>query len=142
MGNVKSAGSRNGTNLSVIDAQDRAAERASAEPRRRTTGHPHYREIVPTPYGCLQSRTAPPCEVKFINTSGVTLRVNWVNFEGHRVLYSLLPGDGHCCKLSTFNNHPWILEKETGDIFAVYIGAAPCPGAMRDSCLRTCPIIC
>lgn len=72
----------------------------------------------------IRSSASAPCIVQFANRSEVPLKVNWLNFEGNKVLYTTL-ATGSMYHQRTFTAHPWVLEGESGDFYAIYVGAPP-----------------
>lgn len=76
-------------------------------------------------FGNLRSghpQPACPCTVRFMNLAGTPLKVKWVTFKGELKQYaSIAHGAQH--KQATHKTHAWILEDESGVVFAIYVGA-------------------
>jgi len=68
----------------------------------------------------LRSRySTAPTEITFINDTGGTVRLYWINFEGERQLYAQLP-TGQRVRQLTFVTHPWVVVDSEGRCLGVY----------------------
>lgn len=71
----------------------------------------------------LRSRySTAPTEITFINDTGGTVRLYWINFEGERQLYAQLP-TGQRVRQLTFVTHPWVVVDSEGRCLGVYRAA-------------------
>jgi hypothetical protein len=71
----------------------------------------------------LRSRySTMPTEITFINDTGGTVRLYWINPEGERQLYAQLP-TGQRVRQLTFVTHPWVVVDSEGRCLGVYRAA-------------------
>ena len=61
-------------------------------------------------------------EITFINDTGGTVRLYWINSEGERQLYAQLP-TGQRVRQLTFVTHPWVVVDSEGRCLGVYRAA-------------------
>jgi hypothetical protein len=65
-----------------------------------------------------------PVYLRFLNCTGRTVKVYWIDYEGNRKLYREL-SLGESTDINTFVTHPWQFnEKATGDLLMVYYPSA------------------
>jgi von Hippel-Lindau disease tumor supressor len=57
--------------------------------------------------------------LKFVNKSGKTVKVYWLDYEGDRKLYQTLQ-DGESYDQPTYLTHPWVITDENDDAWYVY----------------------
>jgi hypothetical protein len=70
--------------------------------------------------GLLRSRNSDTAtEVTFINDTGGTVGLYWIDFQGARQLYGQIP-PGQRALQPTFLTHPWIVVDEGGACLGVY----------------------
>ncbi|MBG1231751.1 hypothetical protein [Aestuariivirga litoralis] len=58
--------------------------------------------------------------MKFINSSGSTKRIYWINYQGMRQLYSTL-SPGRTYRVDTFVTHPWVVTQISGACYGLYL---------------------
>ncbi len=69
----------------------------------------------------LRSRTSTVAtELRFVNRSGQTVHVYWLDYEGQRRFYQALR-DGESYDQPTFLTHPWLVTDERGAAWKVYL---------------------
>ena len=73
------------------------------------------------PPSVTNKRTAR-INVLFKNNGPVPLRALWLNFKGDTKQYATVQ-PGRCYAQDTYSTHTWILEDESGNIWATYNGA-------------------
>lgn len=61
-------------------------------------------------------------EIRFVNRSGQTVEVYWLDFDGKRKYYQTLK-DGEFYDQPTFLTHPWLVTDENGDAWEIYLPA-------------------
>jgi uncharacterized protein YvpB len=57
--------------------------------------------------------------IKFVNKSGKTVKVYWLNYEGGRELYQTVK-DGDTYDQPTYLTHPWLITDEDDNAWYVY----------------------
>jgi hypothetical protein len=57
--------------------------------------------------------------IKFVNKSGKTVKVYWLDYDGDRKLYETLK-DGESYEQQTYLTHPWVITDENDDAWYVY----------------------
>jgi hypothetical protein len=57
--------------------------------------------------------------IKFVNKSGKTIKVFWIDYDGERKLYQTV-NDGNAHEQMTFLTHPWLITDEDGNAWYVY----------------------
>ncbi|MBV9123144.1 MAG: hypothetical protein JO112_07295 [Planctomycetes bacterium] len=57
--------------------------------------------------------------IEFVNKSGKTVKVYWLDYDGDRQLYQTLK-DGESYGAKTFLTHPWVITDENDDAWYVY----------------------
>jgi hypothetical protein len=57
--------------------------------------------------------------ISFTNKSGKTVKVYWLDYNGHRKLYRTLK-DGQSQDQVTYLTHPWLITDENDDAWYVY----------------------
>ncbi|MEM7215810.1 MAG: hypothetical protein AAF423_09725 [Pseudomonadota bacterium] len=62
----------------------------------------------------------PLTNVKFINVSGGTRIISWINFDGKAITYSKL-NNGSAFTVETYATHPWMISDTNGDCIEVQI---------------------
>jgi len=71
----------------------------------------------------LRSRSSNiSTEITFINDTGRSVRLYWINFEGERQLYAQIP-PGQRVQQPTFAKHPWIVVDADEHCLGVYRAA-------------------
>ena len=74
----------------------------------------------PTDQQSLRSRNSlVEAEMKFVNRSGQTVNVYWLDYEGDRKFYQALR-DGEFYVQPTYLTHPWLVTNENGEAWEVY----------------------
>lgn len=69
------------------------------------------------------SATTTAASVRFVNGYAEPVTIYWLDYEGSRVLYSVIdPGDGYV--QSTFVTHPWVAADAQGKCLAVFLPEA------------------
>ncbi len=58
-------------------------------------------------------------KITFVNRSGNTIKVYWLDFDGNRKLYQTLK-DGESYEQKTFLTHPWVITDENDNAWHVY----------------------
>ena len=58
----------------------------------------------------------------FRNNGPVPLRALWLNFKGTTQQYAVVQ-PGRCHAQDTYSTHTWILEDDSGNVWATYRGA-------------------
>jgi hypothetical protein len=61
-----------------------------------------------------------PTEVRFVNTRVGPIRLYWMDFEGHRQLYSTL-GSGQSLTQPTYATHPWVVTDENAVCLSTFL---------------------
>ena len=58
--------------------------------------------------------------VEFVNETGVSVEIYWLDYDGRRVLYNRLsPGQKYLQQ--TFVTHPWMAVDSTGRCLGIYL---------------------
>jgi hypothetical protein len=57
--------------------------------------------------------------IKFVNKSGKTIKVYWLDYDGDRKLYQTLE-NGESYEQQTFLTHPWLVTDEKDNAWYVY----------------------
>ena len=78
-------------------------------------------EILEDTPRSLNSRIGTP--VRFVNHTGRSVKMIWLDYTGNEVFYAKLSGlgtdslsNGHCFEANTFVTHPWIaVDEETNE---------------------------
>ncbi|MBA3330324.1 MAG: hypothetical protein H0T39_05530 [Actinobacteria bacterium] len=66
----------------------------------------------------------PASTIEFVNDSGTTVRVLWLNFSGNRQLYrTLAPGERYVQQ--TFITHPWVVLDSAGNCLGYVLSDQP-----------------
>jgi von Hippel-Lindau disease tumor supressor len=63
--------------------------------------------------------SAVPTEIRFVNHSGQTVNVYWLDYEGRPKWYQTLR-DGEFYDQPTYVTHPWLIAGENGDVWDVH----------------------
>jgi serine/threonine protein kinase len=58
--------------------------------------------------------------MRFVNKSGQTIHVYWLDYQGKRVLYHTLR-DGGSYEQRTYLTHPWLITDENGAAWEIYL---------------------
>ena len=58
-------------------------------------------------------------ELTFVNQSGATVKMYWLDYQGNRKFYYTLP-DGKSYVQRTFLTHPWLVTDEKDNAWYVY----------------------
>lgn len=61
-----------------------------------------------------------PTEIRFVNRSGQTVRVFWLDFDGRRQFYQTL-WDWEAYDQPTYLTHPWLVTDEGGAAWDVHL---------------------
>ena len=69
----------------------------------------------------LNSKTET--QITFINRSSQEVRVYWLDFDGHRVLYKVLEA-GDSYDQQTYLTHPWLVTDAHGKAWHIYFADA------------------
>ena len=59
-------------------------------------------------------------EIRFINDTGEPRSINWIDYQGKIVQYSLL-GPGKFLDQSTFRTHPWFIADKYGNCLGIFL---------------------
>ena len=59
-------------------------------------------------------------EIRFVNRSGQTVNVYWLDYTGERKYYQTLK-DGELYDQPTYMTHPWLVTDENGAEWEVYL---------------------
>ncbi len=82
------------------------------------------RDLTPLPpeaEGRVRSKSdQPDTDVIFINKRAEPVRLYWLDFEGKRRSYGVVPPGGARSQ-STFATHAWLLEGEDGQVLGIYV---------------------
>ena len=57
--------------------------------------------------------------MRFVNRSGATVRIYWLDYRGERKRYQVL-SDGAQYVQRTFVSHPWLVTDERDNAWSVY----------------------
>jgi hypothetical protein len=64
-----------------------------------------------------------PAQITFVNRTGETVSVYWLNYRGQRVLYKLLNGKRYTQR--TYLTHPWLMLDPRGKCVGFTIARSP-----------------
>jgi von Hippel-Lindau disease tumor supressor len=64
--------------------------------------------------------SAVATEIRFVNHSGQTVNVFWLDYDGRPKFYQTLR-DGEFYDQSTYLTHPWLIANENGDAWDVHL---------------------
>lgn len=59
-------------------------------------------------------------EIRFVNDTGEPRSINWIDYKGKLVQYSLL-GPGKFLDQSTFRTHPWFIADKYGNCLGIFL---------------------
>jgi hypothetical protein len=62
-------------------------------------------------------------QIKFVNKSGQEVKVYWLDFSGHRVLYKVLEA-GESYDQQTYLTHPWLVTDGRDDAWNIFFADA------------------
>jgi Caspase domain/VHL beta domain len=65
-------------------------------------------------------------EITFVNSTGMAVRLYWLDYEGKRVLYGNIP-EGQTVRQPTFTSHPWVITDTNDKCLELYIPKAGNP---------------
>jgi hypothetical protein len=82
-------------------------------PARAETKHPAEEK------GIKSTSSDVETNITFVNRSGQTIKVYWIDYEGRRKLYETAK-NGDTCELRTYLTHPWLITDEGDNAWYVY----------------------
>jgi hypothetical protein len=74
----------------------------------------------PKEEGLRSVHSAVEAQIRFVNQSGQTVRVYWLDYEGERKLYQTLRA-GEDYDQPTYLTHPWLVAGEDGEVWEIYL---------------------
>jgi hypothetical protein len=86
---------------------DAAVAPQPALPRPVTPPAPGTRESCNRERATKSTSVNKSTEITFVNSTGMAVRLNWLDYEGKRVLYGNIP-EGQTVRQPTFTGHPWV----------------------------------
>ncbi|KAK6540252.1 hypothetical protein TWF694_009067 [Orbilia ellipsospora] len=62
-----------------------------------------------------------PTKVYFINNRASAVHLWWLNYEGERVSYGTVAGNGDVKEMNTYVTHPWVvIDESTDEVLGIY----------------------
>ena len=58
--------------------------------------------------------------IRFVNETAGTVKIYWLDYEGQRVPYAVLPA-GRFYRQSTYVTHPWVVTDESDQCLAIFL---------------------
>ena len=65
-----------------------------------------------------------PASIRFVNQTAGPVKVYWIDYEGHRVLYNEALGAEQSYDQQTWLTHPWVVTDATGTCLGIWLPSA------------------